>query len=195
MGTETIIEFISSYGYWIIFLFLFFGIVGIPAPEESLLFLIGVLIGNHKLAFGLSAFSAEMGVLLGMLAAYWIGKNAGKPFLRKYGKYIGITEDRWKKAEKSYLNDHRLMIFAGFYMPGIRQISPYFAGITKVPFHRYFLYSLAGSLCWVVPIIGAGYFAGDLFHINPKYVPYLGVLLLAIFLIYMLFKYVKNKAK
>ncbi|MBT2706719.1 hypothetical protein [Bacillus sp. ISL-47] len=114
MGTETLIDFISSYGYWIIFLFLFFGIVGIPAPEESLLFLIGVLIGNHKLAFGLSAFSAEMGALLGMLAAYWIGKNAGKPFLKKYGKFIGITEERWKKAEKSYLNDHRLMNFSRF---------------------------------------------------------------------------------
>ena len=41
MNIETILHYIDIYGYLIIFLFLFFGIVGIPAPEESLLFLIG----------------------------------------------------------------------------------------------------------------------------------------------------------
>ncbi|URT71340.1 DedA family protein [Cytobacillus firmus] len=195
MSTETIIEFISSYGYWIIFLFLFFGIVGIPAPEESLLFLIGVLIGNHRLSFAESAVCAEAGVLLGMLSAYWIGKKAGTSFLRKYGRYIGITEKRWNTAQKKYMENHRFMIFAGFYMPGIRQINPYLAGISQVPFHQYLLYSAAGSLSWVLPIIAAGYFAGSFFDINPEYVPYLGVLLLAVFVIYMLFKYAKNKLK
>lgn len=182
-------------GIGLSFYFYFFGIVGIPAPEESLLFLIGVLIGNHQLSFAESAVCAEAGVLLGMLSAYWIGKKAGTPFLKKYGRYIGITEQRWNTAQKKYMENHRFMIFAGFYMPGIRQISPYFAGISKVPFHQYLLYSAAGSLSWVLPIIAAGYFAGSLFDINPEYVPYLGGLLLVIFAIYMLFKYEKNKSK
>jgi membrane protein DedA with SNARE-associated domain len=80
-------------------------------------------------------------------------------------------------------------------MPGIRQISPYFAGFAKIPFREFLLLSFFGTLLWTIPIISVGYYAGTIFKINPQYVSYLGLVFLIIFLIYVSFKYLKRKKK
>ncbi|RFU64894.1 DedA family protein [Peribacillus glennii] len=195
MTIQAISNYIELYGYLIIFVFLFFGVVGIPAPEESLLFLIGVLVAHHKLAFGYSVFYAVLGVFSGMLTAYVCGRFVGYPFINRFGKYVGITVDRWEKAKHQYTKNFRKTLVFGFYMPGLRQISPYFAGIANIRFPRYFLYSLLGTICWAVPFIVAGFYAGDVFDINPMYVPYLGILFLFIFIMYVSIKYVRKKRR
>jgi membrane protein DedA with SNARE-associated domain len=193
MNIDTILHYIELYGYIIIFLSLFLGIVGIPAPEESLLFLVGVLIVQNKLSFGFAMSCSILGALIGMMAAYVCGKFIGYPFIRKYGKYVGITNERWEKVKDKYTKNVHKAILLGFYMPGLRQISPYFAGITNIPFRKFFLFSLLGTVLWTVPFIVAGYYAGKVFNINPTYVPYLGFVFLIIFLLYLLIKYIKKK--
>ncbi|ETI65930.1 DedA family protein [Neobacillus vireti] len=193
MNVDTIVNYIENYGYAVIFLFLFFGIVGIPAPEESLLFLIGVLSVHHRLSLELAMISSILGAFTGMLTAYSCGKYAGSPFIKKFGKYVGITSERMEKVSDKYTINARKTILLGFYLPGLRQISPYFAGITNIPFQCFFLFSLMGTLLWVIPFILAGYFAGKVFNINPAYVPYLGIILLLIFIFYVIIKYIKRK--
>ena len=195
MNVETIINYINIYGYLVIFLFLFFGIVGIPAPEESLLLLIGVLSIHEKLSLGLVMLCSILGAFVGMLTAYVVGKYIGSPFLKRYGKYVGITDERWEKVSDKYTNNVRKTIVLGFYLPGIRQISPYFAGINKIPFRRFFVYSLLGTLLWTIPFILAGYYGGKLFHINPAYVPYLGIVFFIVFLIYVVIKFILGKRR
>ncbi|PLT35475.1 DedA family protein [Bacillus sp. V5-8f] len=195
MTVDTITHYINIYGYFIIFLFLYFGVVGIPAPEESLLFLIGVLVIHQQLDFGLAVFSATLGVFLGMLTAYGCGKFVGYPFINRFGKYVGITAERWEKAKNQYAKNVGKTIIFGLYIPGLRQISPYFAGIANIGFPTFFIYSLVGTVCWAVPFIVAGYVAGDLFDINPMYVPYLGILFSFIFIIYVSIKYVRKKRR
>jgi len=194
MNVETISYYINVYGYIIIFIFLFFGIVGIPAPEESLLFFLGILILHNQLSFLLTVLFSVLGAFIGMLTAYTCGKFLGNSFISKFGKYVGITDQRLEKVKGRYtINVHKSIIF-GFYMPGIRQINPYFAGITKIPFLKFVLLSLVGSIVWTVPFILGGYYLGKVFNINPKYVPYLGVLFLFIFLISVLINYIKKNS-
>jgi membrane-associated protein len=195
MNVETIINYINIYGYLVIFLFLFFGIVGIPAPEESLLLLIGVLSIHDKLSLGLVMLCSILGAFVGMLAAFTVGKYIGSPFFKRYGKYVGITEARWQKVSDKYTNNVRKTIVLGFYLPGIRQISPYFAGINKVPFRSFVFFSLLGTLLWTIPFILAGYYGGKLFHINPDYVPYVGIVFFFFFLIYVSTKYIIGKKR
>src|SRR5574342_59982 len=102
MNVETIINYINIYGYFVIFLFFFFVIVGIPAPEESLLFLIGVLSFHHQLSLELAMLCSILGAFTGMLTAYSVGKFVGYPFIKKYGKYVGITDNRWEKVSGKY---------------------------------------------------------------------------------------------
>ena len=128
-----------------------------------------------------------------MLAAFGFGKYVGHPFINKYGKYVGITRERWNKVQLQFQkNSHKTILF-GFYMPGIRQVCPYFAGIAQVPFFQFVLFSLLGTLLWIFPFIAAGYFAGTAFNINPKYVPYIGVFFLFIFVMYVFIKLLRKK--
>ncbi|GIN21517.1 MAG TPA: DedA family protein [Bacillus bacterium] len=193
MSIDILLDYIYLYGYLIIFLFLFLGIVGVPAPEESLLFLVGVLVGENKLSLELAAFSAFLGAFLGMLAAFGLGKYIGSPFINRYGKYVGITMERWKKVRSKYRrNTHKTILF-GFYMPGIRQVSPYFAGIAKIPFRSFCLLSLLGTVFWTFPLILAGLLAGNTFHLNPKYAPYFGVFFFIAFFGYTGIKLYRKK--
>lgn len=192
MTIETVLYYIDMHGYLIIFLLLFFGIVGIPAPEESLLFLIGILIGYKKLSFGYATCSASLGVFLGMIVAYILGKHLGTPFLYKYGKYIGLNTSNLERVKRNYMRNAYKTILFGLYMPGVRQISPYFAGIVHVPFQRYMAFSLLGTLMWTIPIIALGYYTGEAFHINPKYAPLLGLVSVVVFLVYILMKKIKK---
>lgn len=195
MSIDAITEYINSYGYIILFICLFFGIVGIPAPEESLLFLTGILVSHHHLSMGESLIYSELGAFLGMLTAYFLGKYLGKPFVNRYGHYFGLTSEKWKTIEKRYRgNAHKAIIF-GYYLPGIRQISPYFAGIAHISFRYFFWFSLIGSIIWTIPLILAGYYTAKVIYINPKYVPYFGVVLFVLFLIQFLWKKMLPKNK
>lgn len=193
MNTDTIMNYIEGYGYFIIFLFLFFGIVGIPAPEESLIFLIGVLIAQQRLAADKAILSCVSGALIGMLLAYLGGRYVGEPLIQRFGKYVGITRERWHKVEEKYKRNINKTILFGFYMPGVRQISPYFAGIAKVPFWRFSLLSLLGTILWLAPFLVIGYYLGQTFDINPDYVPYIGVLFLLLFIVFVLVKWLRGR--
>ena len=195
MTIQTIINDIHQYGYLIIFVFLFCGIIGIPAPEESLLILIGVMIVHQQLSFILAWICAILGIFIGMLTAYGCGMYIGFPFIHKYGKYIGVTPERWNKVQNYYAHNARKTIIFGFYIPGIRQISPYFAGIAKISFVIYFCYALVGTIIWSCIFITFGYYLGDLVGVNIKYIPYLGLLFFVIYLLFVLIKYCKKKRK
>lgn len=193
MNIDTLLQYLNAYGYWIIILFLFFGIVGIPAPEESLLFLIGMLIDQRSLAFIPAFLSAFIGAFTGMLSAYMAGKYISSTFFGKYGKYVGFTEERWAKVNNKYIkNVHKTIIF-GFYLPGIRQISPYFAGMNKISLLDFLFSSFLGTVLWTLPFILAGYYAGSAFHINPNYVPYLGLVFFLVFLLFVLVNILKKR--
>ena len=195
MNMDTVMDYIQSYGHFMIFLFMFFGIVGIPAPEESLIFFIGVLIAQHKLAAMSSTTWALLGAFTGMIVAYAGGRFVGYPLLNRFGKYIGVTKERWERAKhKLEKNVNRTILF-GFYMPGIRQISPYLAGIANVGAIRFIILSAIGSILWIMPFLLAGYFIGRSFNINPDYVPFIGLVFLAVFIGYVLFKWLGKRKK
>ena len=193
MSIDVITEYIDSYGYIILFICLFFGIVGVPAPEESLLFLTGILIRHQHLAMSSALIYSELGAFIGMLTAYSCGKYLGKPFVNRYGKYVGLTKERWSGIESRYkVNGHKAITF-GFYLPGVRQISPYFAGIAHFPFRSFILFSLIGSVIWTIPIILVGYYTARVIYINPNYVPYFGLLLFVLFLAQLIVKKIRNR--
>jgi membrane protein DedA with SNARE-associated domain len=183
MDTNTILMYIHAHGYIIIFLFLFFGIVGIPAPEESLLFLLGVLIAHQQLAWEYCLFAGLLGVNAGMLSAYGAGFFLGHPFINKYGKYVGINKDRWHKADAAFRKYGRWTILFGYYLPGIRQISPYMAGMTNFPFVPFLLLSCIGSLLWTLPFVLLGAFFGERFNFPLSYIPLIGLGMFVLFIL------------
>jgi membrane-associated protein len=195
MGNDQIIHYIQEYSYFIIFLFLFFGIVGIPSPEESLLFLVGVLAAHGQLSMSWGILFSFLGTFAGMIIGYYAGKFVGFPIINKYGKWVGITEEKAVSFEAQFTKNSSKTLMMGFFMPGLRQVAPYLSGIFSINILRYLVISGAGSLLWSITYILLGWGLGSSFPINPNYVPYLGVGLLVIFLVTSLTRYLRKKRK
>ncbi|SFE24607.1 membrane protein DedA, SNARE-associated domain [Bacillus sp. OV194] len=191
MSLDSVISYLQSYGHWIILIVLFCGIVGIPAPEESFMFLIGVLVAKGHFAFGTSLLYAFFGTFAGMLVSYWIGRKLGLPFIERYGKYIKITPDRWKVVEGRFHRHAQTTVLFGFYLPGLRQLAPYIAGISRYSFYCYVLLSLIGSALWTTTFVSIGYFFGD--QIKLKYLPWIAAAALLLFLITVFRKKFANR--
>lgn len=193
MTIDTVIAYLSEYGSFIIILALFCGIIGIPAPEESFLVLIGVMSIHHDFSLANGIISALIGTIAGMIFAYIVGYFVGPKIVSKCGRFVGLTEARWLQAQSRYQSSFIKTIILGLFLPGLRQINPYFAGATRIKPALYMICSCIGSVLWVVTYILAGYLLGQWFDIPLEYVSYLGFILLFLFFITIFIKIIKGR--
>lgn len=111
---ELVQQLISDYGYIAIFLMLTLGIIGLPIPDEVMMTLVGYFAHINVLNYGLSILISFIGALLGMIISYFIGRKAGRPFINKFGKWVGLKEKRMAKVDrwmKKYAVHHYFRLF------------------------------------------------------------------------------------
>ena len=185
-----IIELLSQYSYFLIFVMGFFGIVGIPAPEESLFVYLGVLSKQGGLSLIGCIASSTLGSFTGMMTAYFLGLYIGKPFLAKYGKYLGLNSTRWESFMSHW--DVKKSLYKGFFIPGVRQLNPYFSGIEHVSLPIFALFAFLGSLTWVTLYTLLGFFISMYVPIHPIVITYVGLGLFAMFLVQMFIRWRKS---
>ena len=190
-------SYILSYGYFAIFLFLYLGITGIPSPEESFMIFVGLTISQGSLNLYHSIFLAFLGVTLGMVSAYTIGYVVGKPLFHRFGKFIGLPPHRFKKATEKFEKNANWAIIMGFFIPGIRQINPYMAGISRIPFFMFLLTSAIGAFIWTVTVILIGTFLGNrvrqFVHFTPFHLALVGVVFLILFVLVGVIRFLKRE--
>lgn len=191
-----------TYGYFVVFLFLFCGLIGIPAAEESFLLFIGVTLSqiavtDIRLSLTLCILMAVLGATSGMVSAYLIGYYIGEPFILKYGKYIGLSPKRWKIAQDRFQRHTFLAIIVGYFIPGIRQINPYLAGLSRARFVTYLSASILGAVIWSTLFLLLGYFMGNQIHrflgFRLFHVVLIGVVLFIGFIIISAFQFRKKR--
>ncbi|WML48883.1 hypothetical protein RCG23_01800 [Neobacillus sp. PS3-34] len=80
------ITFMNEYGYLVLFLALFLGILAVPLPIEAMMGYAGLLAFQGQMNWMAAILSAGLGGAAGMFAAYWVGYKLGMPFFEKYGR-------------------------------------------------------------------------------------------------------------
>jgi membrane-associated protein len=131
-------------------------------PGDSLLFAAGALIAGGQ--SGLNIFT--MALLL-VIAAF-----AGNTVNYQLGKFLGVkvfkVENKVLKLDyylktKSFFDEHggKAVIFSRF-LPIIRTIAPFVAGVGRMPFLRYSLYNVIGGAAWIISFLVIGYFFGNI---------------------------------
>jgi membrane protein DedA with SNARE-associated domain len=179
MNIETVVHALETYGYWIILLTLFCGIVGIPAPEESFMVLIGMLAAQFHLGLSMTLTSAFIGTVLGLAVSYVIGRYLGLPFIERHGHFVKITPERWGKMSEKFHQYGKFTMLFCLFIPGLRQIAPYVAGTSRYPLKHYMIFGTIGSLFWTAGYILVGFWFGD--QVPLHFLPWLGVLAIILF--------------
>lgn len=161
MLPEMLNAWLLNYGSFALFALLALGIVALPVPEETLLVFTGLLI--HKGTFNLvpTFFAAYFGSIVGITGSYLIGHTGGLYMIKKYGTYIGLSDEKMNKAHNWFEHYGKWVLFIGYFIPGVRHFTGIFAGVTDLEYRHFALYAYSGALFWVATFISIGYFFGN----------------------------------
>lgn len=153
---------VADYGMWvyaILFLIVFCetGLVVTPfLPGDSLLFAAGAIAASGQLDVVLLCALLIVAAISGNAVNYWVGRLAGREMQRRFPRLIRQQHlDRTHDYFERY--GGKTVIIARF-VPIIRTVAPFAAGVGQMTHLRYQLYNVTGSLLWVLLLVPAGYF-------------------------------------
>jgi membrane protein DedA with SNARE-associated domain len=156
-----ILAWIARYGYAAIFCLLMFGIVGLPAPDETLLTFSGYLVSKGTFVLPLTMATALAGSICGITLSYWLGRTFGIALIHRYGRYVRLTEEHVNKAHAWFERVGHWGLTFGYFVPGVRHLTAYAAGMSGLEPRPFALFAYSGAFLWVSTFIGLGYFLGD----------------------------------
>jgi membrane protein DedA with SNARE-associated domain len=155
---DTMNHLVAQYGSFALFGLLAFGIIGLPVPDETLLLVTGFMAAKGELSLTAILIAAILGSCLGITVSYLIGRFlGGKPILF-FGKYIGITESKLKKAHDWFEKLGKYLLFVGYFIPGLRHFTGLCAGTTKLDYKTFAFFAYAGATVWAIIFTLTGYF-------------------------------------
>lgn len=136
---------------------------------------------------------AMLGAIINYLLSMWLGRAIVYKFAdSKFGHLCLINREKVEKAER-YFNDHgKISTFIGRLIPGIRQLISIPAGLSKMPFGPFLLFTFLGALVWNSILAVIGYIAAGQMDTIKKYSHELSVAILALFGAVLLFFIVKK---
>ncbi|MDO4813555.1 MAG: isochorismatase family protein [Gemella sp.] len=194
---ETLFRLLSEHVYTILFVTMIFEFLGMPIPGETMMVLAGVMGYSGHANYWLMIIATSLGTILGMQLSFEVGRRLGTKAIDKYGVYMGLTKPRMKNASKYFNKYGSIVIIIAYYLPGVRHIMGYFAGITQMDPKRFRTYSIFGGILWVITFITLGYIVGPswkyIFHLMHKYGIMLVLLGIAGFLIFQIYKKLGEK--
>jgi len=156
-----VLAWITQYGYVAIFCLLVCGIVGLPVPDETLLTFSGYLIFKGHFAAPLAFAAALTGSACGISVSYWLGRTFGLKLIHRYGKYLRIREEHINRAHAWFERVGNWGLTFGYFVPGVRHVTAYAAGMSEVEPHHFALFAYSGAVLWVSTFLTLGYFLGE----------------------------------
>lgn len=176
-----VLGWITQYGYLAIFLLLVSGIVGLPVPDETLLTFTGFLVYKGNLHLPPAFAAALAGSLSGITLSYTLGRVFGLKLIRRYGRYLHLTEQRVEQAHAWFARVGHWGLTFGYFIPGVRHLTAYAAGMSAVEAPQFALFAYSGGCLWVATFLGLGYFLGDRWQAEEKHIEhYLGMAAIAL---------------
>jgi len=156
-----IIETISSLGYSGIVLTMAIESACIPLPSEIIMPFSGYLVFAGRFTLLGVSVAGALGCVVGSVLAYWAGILGGRPFLEKYGKYILLSHRDLDTAERWFDKYGDWAIFFSRLLPVIRTFISLPAGIARMNFPKFILYTFLGSLPWCFVLAYVGKVLGE----------------------------------
>ncbi|WNC14230.1 DedA family protein [Brevibacillus brevis] len=148
--------FLMKYGYVGIFVALALGVVGVPIPDEVLMTYAGYAVSRGVLYMPYTLISAFLGASAGISISYWIGLKWGLPLLLKVGPYLHISPKKIESTQRMFTKYGPYLLLVGYFLPGVRHISAYLAGIASMEFRRFAGFAYAGALIWSITFLFLG---------------------------------------
>jgi membrane protein DedA with SNARE-associated domain/membrane-associated phospholipid phosphatase len=177
---DSILHLISQYGYLIILFGVMVESMGVPLPGETILISAGILVQRGDLDLGDAIFFGILGAIVGDQIGYWAGREGGRPFILRYGRYVWITPQRLGRAEAFFARHGGKAVFLARFFSGLRVFGALVAGMSRMPWGTFILYNALGGAIWATAAVLVGYFLGSSLGVVDRWTGQASILLLAL---------------
>ncbi len=164
---QYIFEFLRNYGY-----FVMLPLMIVEGPVVTIIAAMLASLGAFNV-FAVLILSI-VGDMAGDIILYGLGYRYGLGFVRRAGKYIGITETLVARMEKYFARHGGKTIFAVKSTTGLCWAAFTAAGIVKMDFKKFVKYSFLGGIVWSGFLVAMGYFYGYLWREIKQYLESIG---------------------
>jgi len=150
--TGLIISVISKTGYFGIFGLMAAESALIPIPSEVTMCLAGYLASVARFNIYLVILVGALANLFGSILAYWLGywgeDHVIRQLIKKYGKYLLMTEHEYERSERWFRKYGEKITFFSRILPIVRTFISLPAGVAKMNFWKFSFFTFFGSLIW-----------------------------------------------
>ena len=166
--THFITRHIATNGYLAVFVLMLLESACIPIPSEVTMVFGGALatatfaaaLGVSKLNFVAVALVGAGANVVGSWIAWGVGYAGGRPLIDRWGRYILLRPHEIDRAHDWFDRRGEAAVFFSRLLPVVRTFISLPAGVARMPFWRFTLYTLLGVVPWCFGLAGAGYLLG-----------------------------------
>ncbi len=171
-------------------------------PSEIVLAYGGYMISQGTIHFVGAVIAGTIGGTLAQLFIYWIGYYGGRPFIDKYGKFLLIKKHHVDKAEEWFNKYGVGVIFTARFIPVVRHAISVPAGMAKMSFWKFTLYTALAIIPWTILFLKLGEQLGKNWQeISTKAAVYtqpialVAILVILAFIIFSMMKKKRNRTR
>jgi membrane protein DedA with SNARE-associated domain len=133
----------------------------IPVPSEVIMLFAGLLIHQGRMSFLAAVVAGVAGNVVGSWIAWAVGAYGGRTWIERHGRVIHVTPERLARADRWFDRYGPRAVLISRCLPIIRTFISLPAGVARMPFWQFTLYTLLGCIPWVVALALAGVWAGS----------------------------------
>ncbi len=158
----------GSLGYLGVTIAVFLETVFPPIPSGFIQPFSGFVASRSDQTLFLTIIAATVGSFLGTVPFYFLGlwgEEFVNKFLYKYGKYLFIDTDEVDKAYEFFDKHGHIIVLTGRLIPFVRTVISFPAGVAKMPFKKFTLYTVLGGAIWSTILATGGFLLGERWEI------------------------------
>ena len=161
---------LKTAGYPVIVLLMTMESSFLPLPSEVIIPPAAHLADTGQIPLGFAGIviAGAFGSWLGATIMYWLARMAGRPLVLRYGKLVLFSPEKLEKAERWMSHYGAMGVFIARLLPGARQLVGIPAGIARMDYLKFSIFTLLGAaiwcsvLCWLGVKIGADITKGEM---------------------------------
>jgi membrane protein DedA with SNARE-associated domain len=156
---------VATFGYMAVLVFVAIQCAGIPFPGGAVFLAAAIYAGvTHQLEVGLIIVAAAAGAILGSLLGFWLGSRGGYRVLVRHRRFLRLDERKLKLGQYLFLKHGGKIVVLGRFVSVTRTWAGLLAGINKMAWARFLLFSVVGGVIWATAIGLGAYYLGDALH-------------------------------
>ncbi|MBU6140554.1 MAG: DedA family protein [Proteobacteria bacterium] len=153
-------DFINSVGYFGIFVGMFLESTLVPLPSELVMIPAGIAASSGAMNIYFALLAGILGNVFGAVFSYYLSASIGRTILFRIGKYFFVKAETIIRIEDFFKNHGPISVFIGRLLPGFRHFISIPAGVAKMNFKLFVIYTTLGSAIWNAVLIALGFFIG-----------------------------------